>query len=73
MEVEHLLVPSSYWLHISIGLVSNAMVDELQLDSRKELVDWLIQMMFFISWQEDTGVLVSLDKSVSCISICLNH
>ena len=73
MEVQHLLVPGGCGFHFTIGLVSDAVVNDLQVDWRKACVQSFLFGVSFIARKESSVVLVSLHESVSSVSICLNR
>lgn len=72
MEVQHFFVPTGSCLHLTVRLVSDAMVDKSKVSWGKELVDWFLEWMLLETWQENTFIVVSLNKGVSCVSICSN-
>lgn len=72
MEIKHLLIPWSCWLHFTIWLIAHTVIDMFEFYSFYQIIDRLNQMMFFISWQENSGVFISLYESVSSVSISFN-
>jgi len=77
MEVQHLLIPRCNSLHLTIWLVSNAMIDELKLWLRHKFIEWFSQEVILETWQENTFVLIPLHECVGRISIsfycCHDH
>ena len=73
MEVEHLLVPGGCGFHFTVRLVSNAVVNDLQVDWRKDCIKSFLLVMRLIARKESSTVLVSLHESVSSVSIGLNR
>lgn len=72
VEVKHLLVPCGDGLHLSIWLVSNAVIDVQELGYGHKSVQGLSQVMGLESWQEDAGEVVALNESVDRVSVCLD-
>ena len=74
MEIKHLLIPGSCSFHFSIRLVSYAMINEQKIWRLEScnLVEWLSEEMLLETWQEQSLVVISLNKSVSGISICFD-
>jgi hypothetical protein len=72
MEIQHFFVPCSSGLHLSIGLVTNAVINELKLWLWDQFVEWLIKVMGNETWKENTSVVYSLDESVGCVTIGLD-
>lgn len=71
VEIEHLLVPAGDWLHFTSLLVTDAMVDELEVWDWDELVKWLDQVVLSVSWQEQTGKVNTLDERVDGVAVGL--
>lgn len=69
VEVQHLFVPRSSCLHLTIRLVSDAVINVAEICGWQKLVDGLLEWVLDEAWQENTIVLVPLNESVSCISI----
>ena len=72
VEVKHLLVPRGNGLHLSIWLVSNAVINVQKLGDGHQTVQGLGQVMGLEAWQKDAGELVTLNESVDRVSVCLD-
>jgi len=72
MEIQHFFVPCSSGFHFTIGLVPNAVINKLKLWLCNQFVEWLRKMMGLESWEENTCVVDSLDKSMGGITIGLD-
>lgn len=73
MEVEHLLVPAGRGLHLTIGLVADAVVNKLQLRLRNQLVNGLFLRMLAEAWQEQTLIVDTLHESVRRVTVGANR
>ena len=72
VEVEHLLVPRSGGLHLSIGLVTDAVVDEQKIRLLDELVDRVLQVVLAEAWQESALVVLAVHEGVSRVAVSAN-
>ena len=71
VEVEHLLVPVSDGLHLTILLVANNVVDIKEFRNWHKAVDRLSLRMVAVAWHEDSLVAITLDKGVDRVSVGL--
>ena len=72
VEVKHLLVPRDCGLHFHVGLVANAVVNEVKLVRLHDLVVLFLEVVNLESWQEGTGVVNSLNKGVDGVAVGLH-
>jgi len=70
MEVKHVFVPFGSGLHLSVWLVSDAMINELELWLWQHLVEWFLEEVVLESWEEHTLILASLNESMCSVSVC---
>ena len=69
VEIEHLLVPARDWLHLTVSLVSDAVVDEQQLWCWKKLSKWVNVWVCNEAWEEWAVVVDVLYECVGGISV----
>ena len=69
VEVEHLLVPAGSCLHLTIGLVANAMVHVSEVGLGEEIVDGLLKVVGPEAREESTLVVDTLDKGVDGVTV----
>lgn len=72
VEIKILFVPRSSCLHFQVWLVTNAVIDEIELDRRHDLIELFLEMMSSKTRQEWTCIVNSLDKCMDSITIGLN-
>ena len=71
MEVQHLLVPLSDWLHLTVTLVADAVIDVEELWDGDKAIESLSLWVVVVPWHKDTGVAIALDKGVDGVAISL--
>ena len=69
MEIKHLFIPLSNWLHFSVRLISYAMVDVFQIWYWHNFVERLFAMVCSEAWEEWASVVDSLNKCVDGITV----
>ena len=69
MEVQHLLIPLSGWLHFEIRLITNHMINGFKFWALYHSVKWFFVRRSLETRQEWASIVDSLDKSVNCVSI----
>lgn len=62
-------VPLSNRFHFQIGLVSNDMIDKLQIDLRQNLVQLIVGVVRLEAGKEESFVSFAVDQSVSRVTI----
>jgi len=72
VEIKHFFIPRSSSFHFSIWLISNAVINEFKLWWLNKRVINLLKWMFDEFWKELSIVLISLDKCMSCVTVCSN-
>ena len=72
VEVEHLLVPGSHRLHLTVRLVSNAMVDVEELGDGENTVQGLAQRVIVVARHEHSSVAFTLHKGVDGVAVGLD-
>mmetsp|Transcript_19254 Transcript_19254/g.29532 ORF Transcript_19254/g.29532 Transcript_19254/m.29532 type:complete len:368 (+) Transcript_19254:150-1253(+) len=72
VEVKHLFIPRSDGLHVAVGLVTNAMVDDLELGDGDDLGEGLGHVVSLEAGEEDSLVVHSLDEAVDGVSESLD-
>lgn len=73
MEVEHLFVPASGWLHLTIRLVTDTVVHIFEVRDWQNLVNNLGKVVSFVARQEGSLVVDALDESVNGITVSLDR
>ena len=68
-----LLVPGGGGFHLTIGLVTDTVVDDVQRDWLENLVKGFLEMMSLVAGKESSVVLVSLNESVCRVTVGLNR
>lgn len=69
VEIEHLLIPACDWLHLTVSLVSDAVIDEQQLWCGKKFGDWVNVWVWLEPWEEWSVVIDVLYECVSSITV----
>ena len=73
MEVEHFFVPGGGGFHFTIRLVTDTVVDDVELDWLKNLVEGFLEVVGLVAGKESSIVLVSLDESMGRVTVGLNR
>lgn len=71
MELQCFLIVVYNRFHLKARLIPNYMINKLKFRRCDWRVDALFQSMSFETWQKESFITISLDKSMSCISIGL--
>ena len=69
VKIEHLLVPLRSGFHLTVLLVSDAMIDIKKIGHGHKSIQRLIQVMLFETRQEWTGVTITLHEGVDSVTI----
>lgn len=69
VEVKHLLVPRGSSFHLTVWLVTDAVVHVLQVWNWELLVEDLLQVVSLVSWEEWSLVVNTLDESVDSVAV----
>ena len=72
VEVEHLLVPLGDGLHLSVLLVSHAMINVEEFGHWHEAVESLGEGVCVVAWHEDASVAGALDEGVDGVTVGLH-
>ena len=73
VEIEHLLVPLSYWLHFTVLLVADAMIDVEELRHGDQAVEDFPLRVVRVSGQENTIVVGALNECVDSVAVGLHR
>lgn len=73
VEVEHLFVPLSNGFHFTIRLVSDAMVDGLEIGDGEHFVKAFNKSSLLVTREERSGVVYTLYERMDSISVSLNR
>jgi hypothetical protein len=73
MELECALVPLNSGNHLVIGLVTDAMVNEAQIDGGSDVLKRVTLSDSAVAGQEDTLVVLALDECVVGGAVCANR
>jgi len=68
MPVEHLFVPIASGVHLSLGVVSDDVIEVEELGDGHETVERLGGGVGLVAWQENAVIVLALHKSVDSIS-----
>ena len=72
MEVEHLLIPLSNGLHLTIRLISNTVVDVQEVRHWHESIEDFALVMSLEARHERACVAIPLHKCVNRVAVCLH-
>jgi hypothetical protein len=69
VEVKHLLVPGGSGLHLTVGLVSNAMVHSLKLGAGHKIVHHFLKVVGLETREEGALVVDTLNEGVDSVAV----
>lgn len=69
VEIEHLLVPLCNRLHLTIGLVTDTVIDVQEFRDWNQAVEDLSLRMIVVAGHENSGVVEALHERVNCVAI----
>lgn len=72
VEVETFFIPRHRWLHYSIWLISDNMVNFLKIDRCNQAIEGFFTGVRSISREENSLIIGSFNESVCCITIGLD-
>ena len=73
MEIEHLLIPLSYWLHFAVMLVADAMIDVKKLRHGDQAIEDFPLRVIHVAGQENSIVVRALNECVDRVAVGLNR
>ena len=69
MEVKHLFIPGGSGLHLTVGLVSNAMVHSLKLGAGHKIVHYFLKVVGLETREEGALVVDTLNEGVDSVAV----
>ena len=73
MEIEHLLIPLSYWLHFAVMLVADAMIDVKKLRHGDQAIEDFPLRVIRVAGQENSSVVRALNECVDRVAVGLHR
>lgn len=70
MEVKHLFVPLGHGFHLTIGLVTNAVVDGAQIGLGQNIIELLREVVCHVTREEGAFIVPALHEGVDGVSVC---